>query len=714
MPPLTLELGDLAPFADLGSSVETSEGQFVLWRDGQKTRIVTKADGYALHRPDRALQTFSSAGAILASDAFADISRIARNQAIVLSPLRIDGPPVPVTSTLNEVAGKVPMLLPSPTPWMALNRWLRDKQSSQHDRGTDLLLIDGPAGVGKTTIVREAALLRAEQYDGSQPLIIQIASRGRVLQNIGDLIAFSLQDVRAHLTISQLIVLIRHGLITLAIDGFDELSDPNGFQTAWSGLNRLFEDARGSATFILAGRETFVSTQTILKQLTSFNVAYDKLTAISLSDPDPEDARSWLLAQSGWDHSLLKKEFVEPIFVRNSYALRPFFLDLIAREPEALRNDEAPASDLLSYLVQVMTRREADKFIEQLDPPNKIEANDIYRLYVERFLEEVARDLAENQSDSIAEEALDLIATISADGLLPDDQVASVVQRARTVVFLANDVQAGHVRFAHDQLQQHFLSREALRAVGNGETPRYLRRNLFSHESLEIFAHVARGRVEEAMLFLAAVRSGLSTPSRDRTIINLSALGISAACGARPVDANLSIINVDLNELHFPFSPPEGISIKDSIISILRAASADIRNVDFSGSVVITTLEIDRSTLLPPSIPIPQILVSQGRTIADGSEITKILNGGFSKESNEERKWPDSLLELLGRIDRYRGFWLKVDADDTDRQGRRIILHAEWSRLLQAMKQLELVTIRSIPASGSPADFVHFRKDSQL
>ena len=109
---------------------------------------------------------------------------------------------------------------------------VRGLRRTQSDGGTDLLLIDGPAGVGKTTIVREAALLRAETYDGSLPLILQIVSRGRVLQNIADLIAFALQDVRANLTIGELMVLIRHGLITLAIDGFDELSDPNGFQTS--------------------------------------------------------------------------------------------------------------------------------------------------------------------------------------------------------------------------------------------------------------------------------------------------------------------------------------------------------------------------------------------------------------------------------------------------------------------------------------------------
>lgn len=714
MSALILTSDDLSPFADLGTSVEATPAGFILNRNGVRTVIEAHGDGYIMQRPDEATRSFSGAGAVLSSEAFGDLSRIARNQAIVLAPFRVTGVPVPITSELKEVSGSVPVLQPHQEPWKALDLWLRDQRQSQNDNGTDLLLIDGPAGVGKTTIVREVALLRAESYDGSQPLVMQISSRGRVLQNISDLIAYSLQDVRAHLTIGQLMALMRHGLITLAIDGFDELSDPNGFQTAWSGLNALISDARGAATFLLAGRETFVSTDTIQRQLTSFDATRDRLSALSLGDPEPEGARDWLLTKSGWDTSLLNQEFVGPIFVKASYALRPFFLDVIAREPEALKNDTPPASDLLSYLVEVMIQREADKFVESLDPPNGSEATIVYGAYVGRFLEEVARDLAENQTDSIADEALDLLATVAAHGILPEDQISAVVQRARTVVFLANDVQAGHVRFAHEQLQQHFLSREALRSIGEGETPRYVRRNLFGREALEVFAHVARGRTEEANLFLRAVRVGIATPSRDRTDANLSALGIAAACGAAPENADLRIRNVGLGELHFPFSPPPGISIQDTVVSILHAESADLRNVKFEGGVDVATLVINRQSILPPSAPMPHMLVSHKGTTADRNEILSILSPAAEKASNDALPWSDDLAELIGRIERYRPFWLRTNIEDTDPQGRRIIAHGKWQELYEALKMLDLVTIKSRQAAGVRAEFVHFKQDVAL
>lgn len=711
MPTLNLSLDDLIPFADFGTTVEATPGGFVLKRNGVRTEVVVHDDGYAVRRVEEPDQTWSDARSMLASPQFGDLARIAQNQTAVLGSVRLEGTPVPITSDLKQVVGSVPQFVSQDEPWKALDHWLRGLRQTQSDGGTDLLLIDGPAGVGKTTIVRESALLRAETYDGSLPLILQIVSRGRVLQNIADLIAFALQDVRANLTIAELLVLIRHGLITLAIDGFDELSDPNGFQTAWSGLNNLIEGARGSATILLAGRETFVSTETIKRQLVSFRSTEDRLSALSLSDPEPMAARDWLLSRPGWDTALLSMEFVEPIFVKGSYALRPFFLEVIGREPDALRDNEPPASDLLSYLVDVMTRREATKFFETLDPPNGNEAIRMYGAYVGRFLEEVARDLAENQSDSIAEDALDLLATVAASGLLPDDQIAAVVQRARTIVFLANDVQPGHARFAHEQLQQHFLSREALRSVGEGETPRYVRRNLFGRESLEVFGHVARGRPDEAQLFLRAVRSGISTPSRDRTATNLSVLGIAAACGAAPDDADLRVRGVWLNELHFPFSPPPGISIQDTVISVLRVAGVDFRNVEFGNGVDVATLEIDRQTLLSPSLPMPQLVETHEGTIADRREIERILNPDAVAVADTGIAWSAGLTELLGRIERYRPFWLRTNIEDTDPQGRRIISHDDWPALYEALKELDFVTIRSRQAAGVRADFIHFKQD---
>jgi hypothetical protein len=219
--------------------------------------------------------------------------------------------------------------------------------------------------------------------------------------------------------------------------------------------------------------------------------------------------------------------------------------------------------------------------------------------------------------------------------------------------------------------------------------------------------------VEETQLFLRAVRAGIATPSRDRTGANLSVLGIAAACGTSPDDADLPVRDIEIGELHFPFSPPAGISIQNSVVSILRAVRADIRNVKFADSVVVT-LVIDQWSLLPNSMPVPQILVSPDKTITNRDDIVGILRADDERLSNGALIWSDGLVDLFGRVKRYRPFWLRANIENTDPQVRRIISHNDWPDLFGALKDLALITVESRQASVVKADFVHFRQDIVL
>lgn len=103
-------------------------------------------------------------------------------------------------------------------------------QTPWQKQSTSILLIDGPAGVGKTVFIENLACNRARSYKVKRlPLLLHVKSRGRILTFLQDLIAFSLQTLRLDVTYDQIPTLVRRGLITLAIDGFDELGDPNGF-----------------------------------------------------------------------------------------------------------------------------------------------------------------------------------------------------------------------------------------------------------------------------------------------------------------------------------------------------------------------------------------------------------------------------------------------------------------------------------------------------
>ena len=229
------------------------------------------------------------------------------------------------------------------------------------EQSVQITLIDGPAGIGKTRFIESLAGSRAKNFlVNRRPLILHVQSRGRVLTFLQDLIAFSLQRLRLSVTFDQLPILVRHGLVTLAIDGFDELGDPNGYDLAWSQVGELVNQVRGNGTLILAGRETFIGRERMTKQITSLQNDRDLINSFSLQPPnrkpqepgsEEEDGPTTTSVQS---RSCLKW---------GSYALRPFFLSQLA-DPDVvstIRDD--PTGNPLSFLVNLMVNREADNLV---------------------------------------------------------------------------------------------------------------------------------------------------------------------------------------------------------------------------------------------------------------------------------------------------------------------------------------------------------------
>jgi hypothetical protein len=184
------------------------------------------------------VRTHASYRALLASQNFADPRTWARNQQSLLQAQfqqdRFDPTnPVPVHGHLVAA---------DPHRSLQVDFRSLDDRLAQSAASSPLhvVLIDGPAGIGKTIFIDQIALARPTSISTlDRPLLLVVRSRGRVLTFIADLIAYSLQTLRVQVMYDQLPVLVRRGLICLAIDGFDELGDPGGYDLAWAQVNAL-------------------------------------------------------------------------------------------------------------------------------------------------------------------------------------------------------------------------------------------------------------------------------------------------------------------------------------------------------------------------------------------------------------------------------------------------------------------------------------------
>lgn len=136
--------------------------------------------------------------------------------------------------------------------------------------GTKLSFVTADAGHGKSMLLHHFQTQQAKRYlEGrSKFLFWHIDLNGRDLVRLNEAIMFELNELRfGGLYYSSILTLIRHKLIILGIDGFDELLAEMGGEMALSSITHLLEQMEGNGVVIAASRRTFFNSQDYAKRV---------------------------------------------------------------------------------------------------------------------------------------------------------------------------------------------------------------------------------------------------------------------------------------------------------------------------------------------------------------------------------------------------------------------------------------------------------------
>ena len=710
-------LDELALFADLGADPPrlTGDGdRFAvrLCRGGEETELLFGAAdaGRIIERTvdGGERRTHASYAALLASEKFGNLRRWADAQKAFLKPRleSLDRDLVAGVFPENGVRAGLDDLddaLAAPG--------LQDAQSVQ------VLLIDGPAGIGKTKFIEHLALSRAAKFKSTgRPLILHVQSRGRVLTFLQDLIAFSLQTLRLGVTYDQAPVLARHGLVAIAIDGFDELGDPNGYDLAWGQINELVNQVRGGGTLVLAGRETFIGRERLLREVSSLSDR-DAVRALSLQPPRRPAAEKWL-RRHGWSQSNL--DSTTELFEDGSYALRPFFLAQLASHETASAVQNAAVGSPLPFLVDLMIEREASKFGEAVE---NVMSDDARHAFVRAFLREVARNMADDETDALDDSMISWLVEFAAPDGMSSEVTALLRNRAAVMAFLTLDDRPRYRRFAHSQLLNHFLGEETIDRLAEREMPRYVRRNILGADFLSAFgdltAHLADSNPERVRnCFDAASELARNYLWTDRGARNLGGLLIAML----PAIADAE--NLQLEDLHIDEALLQGVAPPATLVRVVMnqfdVRGADLRELRFEDATIVTLIG-DRSTRIPASIPVPFIIRNEGdggdRVITDRERIGRWLDSPGRwpvddvGETGHAALVPAALhdhdmVRLLERACRSRAYWIPERHEEGDR-GNRFVDEYEWPGLLALLKKHALVRVEKKSSSGRDSNFLH-------
>ncbi|MYB38987.1 MAG: hypothetical protein F4Y26_16710 [Gammaproteobacteria bacterium] len=700
---------ELAAFADLGTDPpeicqHDTTLSAKLHRNGELLRLVFEDDGDGKVEVRRGTQRQMRPNyrTLLASEIFGDLNRWIANQQRLLKPTRTENA-ISLEGTLStgdsvDVKGFDEFLSRSRKPDMVR-----------------AVLIDGPAGIGKTKFIERLALERAEGFRRTRrPLILHVQSRGRVLTYLQDLIATSLQILRLSVTFDQVPILARHGLVTIAIDGFDELGDPNGYDLAWNQVNELVRQIRGDGTLILAGRDTFIGRERVESDIQGL-LPGDEIDALALQPPSPAVAKRYLEKEKGWPKGDDFAELLDVLLEPNSYALRPFFLSRLDADTVQPMLRHAGGNPL-AYLVDTMVEREATKFGDAVETAMTVQDRESF---VRGLLREAARTMADDQSEAVEETVLAWMAEFVGDNFTGDEEVLRILKnRAIALAFLENDDDPRYRRFPSSQIANHFLAEETVERISEGEIPKYVRRNIMGADFLRAFSdltmHVSTRTDDVQAFFREGVEVARSNVGSDRTSRNVGGL-LLATLPALGGDELWSLEGLSIDEALIEETPGTA-SLRDVVVNQLDLRGANVGELCFENCSV-HTLIVDDLTQVSESLPIPAMLRRENTaspvTVTDPAVIQEWL-GGHGKLDGESDATEDPIAEFrmhdfvktLERACRAKAFWIPVAGDDT---GSRFAKSAAWPTVMQFLEE-QGVGSRSIKGvAGQRNDFFRIR-----
>lgn len=265
---------------------------------------------------DAGEQRYRSLGSLLADKGFANLRGLIATQRLLASQAEI-GSSLELCGTIDDpIHGSHSLSLKK----TRLNFTDGEKARLR------AFLVDGRAGVGKTYLIRQLSSLKKKKI--LAPPLLHGESRGSRLVVLTQLLASTLQSLRADFTFDQVPILIRCGLPQVAIDGFDELVDSNGYVDAWVALRDFFSEINGKGVVLLAARDTFFDHVAFERKLAGLS-HHESLSSVRIYPVTPAAARRYLLSK-GWTEDRLSSEEGREILHDGSYALRPFFLRTLA------------------------------------------------------------------------------------------------------------------------------------------------------------------------------------------------------------------------------------------------------------------------------------------------------------------------------------------------------------------------------------------------
>ena len=607
-------------------------------------------------------------------------------------------------------------------------------QTDRHE-DTEVIMVTGEAGSGKTRVLQELVRSQAESYYNgrSSQLLLYVNAQGRALARLNEALATELQDLRAHLTYHSVATLTRVGVLVPVIDGFDELLGVVGYDDAFSSLAIFLNQLNGEGKLIASARSAYYQEEFLKRasQVSVDGIQYWSHTPVTIHSWNQQDqdafiretARINLLSDE--DQRTLKKHVSGAFNQNQQLASKPLFF---AKLTELLRTDPnfEGGSDLLSTITSwFLEREQMEKLLDRQARP----------LLSISDLKELLSELAEEMWNQETRE-LDLVSVrevaqyVLDEHEMPESDGEIVVKRAPYLAFLMLGEQQDCIQFEHEIYFSYFLCRALVDQYLEGLNMRMiLSRSALPDYVAERFAIQLRQRdLLSTSQGLQVVFDRVSNAGKQRWRrmiqvrenagrIVLAVLREFASKDDEPAevrDCTLTTVVLpggELRNVTFRRCIFEDIQIKRTNLELTKFLDCTVRDVMFIEPKIGTeSTRLELSGLRPDYhvMGVEKLSATSSYTIFDPTEILQIfascgapVSTGFGSDVWEVTP---EVLDLLNRL--MRAYARANPLCEADHTLRSLFRNDKWKDLRNLLVKHGIVKVETRSMSGVKKDFL--------
>lgn len=342
---------------------------------------------------------------------------------------------------------------------------------------TKITFITADAGHGKTALLREFQFDQAKRYLNKESNFVfwHVDLQGRSLVRLNEALMYDLGELRISglgLYHASVMCLIRHGLLVLAIDGFDELAAEIGGSAALGSMSYLVGQLEDKGTIIAASRRTFFNTQDYVrrtKMLKSEISPKCEFQEIKLDNWNELDVMNYIQSKfPSEDKDDLYRAILNEVQgnVNHPILTRPFLvtkiLDILVEDRSLdatsfTRIVENPIEGIAS-VVETFAKREVSKW-----KLRDTETGNPYLTFEQhiKLLQYISEQMWESQTDQISNEAIEFFTTsLCEDWGIEDRFRQRVVAMATShALLIPADGNDNFRKFEHEEFKNYFIAR---------------------------------------------------------------------------------------------------------------------------------------------------------------------------------------------------------------------------------------------------------------